>query len=73
VRICGSTTSGISVSGATGYIRIGDPANNCAPNTINGGLTAVNNTGGTISGNTITSSWTIANNTPAFTVTSNHH
>jgi hypothetical protein len=74
LRICGSTTGGISVSGATGYVSIGDPASNCAPNTINGGLTAANNTGGgTIAGNTITGSWTVTNNTPAFTVTGNHH
>ena len=74
LRICGSRTGSIGVSGATGYVRIGDQANNCAPNTITGGLTAANNTaGGTISGNTITGSWTITNNTPAFTATGNHH
>ncbi|MDP9118111.1 MAG: Ig-like domain-containing protein, partial [Actinomycetota bacterium] len=74
VRICGSTTGSIAVTGATGYVRIGDPNSNCAPNTINGGLTAANNTGGgTISGNTITGSTTIANNTPPFTVAGNHH
>ena len=74
LRICGSTTSAISVSGATGYVRIGDPTSNCTPNTINGGLTAAKNTGGgTISGNTITGSWTITNNTPPFTVSGNHH
>lgn len=74
VRICGSTTGSITVSAASGYVRIGDPANNCTPNTINGGLTAANNTGGgTISGNTITGSWSIAGNTPAFTVAGNHH
>ncbi|MDP9116950.1 MAG: Ig-like domain-containing protein [Actinomycetota bacterium] len=74
VRICGSTTGAIGVTGATGYVRIGDPASNCAPNTINGGLIAANNTGGgTISGNTITGSWIITNNTPTFTVEDNHH
>ena len=72
--ICGSTTGAISISRATGLVRIGDPASNCAPNTINGGLTASGNTGGgIISGNTITGSWTITNNTPAFTATGNHH
>ncbi|MGI8679413.1 MAG: Ig-like domain repeat protein, partial [Jatrophihabitans sp.] len=74
VRICGSTTGAISVTGATGYVRIGDPTNNCAPNTINGSLTAANNTGGgTISGNTITGNWLITGNTPPFTATGNHH
>lgn len=74
VRICGSSTGAITVSAATGYVSIGDPTSNCAPNTIHGGLTAANNTGGgTITGNTITGSWTITNNTPAFTVAGNHH
>ena len=74
---CGSAAAppaAIAVTGATGYVRIGDPTSNCAPNTINGGLTAANNTGGgTISGNTITGSTTITDNTPPFTVTGNHH
>ena len=74
IRICGSTTGAISVSAATGYVRIGDRADNCKPNTVNGGLTAANNTaGGTISGNTITGTWLITKNTPAFTATGNHH
>lgn len=74
VRICGSTTGAINVFAASGYVSIGDPTSNCAPNTIKGSLTAVNNTGGgTISGNTITGSWTIIGNTPPFTVAGNHH
>ncbi|MDP9117322.1 MAG: hypothetical protein M3O28_08765 [Actinomycetota bacterium] len=74
IQICGSTTGSIAVSGASGYVRIGDPTNQCAPNTINGGLTAVgNHAGGTISGNTITGSWTITANTPPFIVSGNHH
>jgi hypothetical protein len=74
VRICASTTGAIGISGATGYVLVGDPANNCPPNTINGAFTAANNTGGgTISGNKITGSWLITNNTPAFTATGNHH
>jgi hypothetical protein len=74
IRICGSHTGSIAISGATGFVRIGDPANNCAVNTIKGGLTAAgNHGGGTISGNTITGSWLITNNTPPFTATGNHH
>jgi hypothetical protein len=74
VQVCGSTTGSIAVSGASGTVLIGDPANNCAANTINGGLTAAgNHGGGTISGNTITGSWTITNNTPPFIVSGNHH
>jgi hypothetical protein len=74
VRMCGSTTGGIALSGATGYVRIGDPTSNCAANTINGGLTATTSSGGgTICGNTISGSWRITNNTPAFTAIGNHH
>jgi hypothetical protein len=74
LRICGSTISSITVTKATGFVRIGDPANNCAANTISGGLTAVSNTGGgAVIGNTIGGSWTISSNNPAFTVSGNHH
>ncbi|MDP9092669.1 MAG: Ig-like domain-containing protein [Actinomycetota bacterium] len=48
IRICGSTAASLAVSGATGLVRIGDPANSCTPNTIAGGLIAANNTAGVI-------------------------
>ena len=74
IRICGSTLSSFSVTGATGYVRVGDPANNCAPQHHHRRADAANNTGGgTISGNTIAGSTTITNNTPPFTVGGNHH
>ena len=74
VRICGSTTGSIAVSGTSGFVAIGDPADDCAPNTVNGGVTATGNVGGgAISDNTISGGWTIADNTPPFTQDGNHH
>ena len=75
VGICGSHTGSISVTAATGLVRIGDPAENCASNTIDGGLTVANNTGGIIVvKNTISGSWAIANNSgDPVTVSGNHH
>jgi hypothetical protein len=72
MRICGSRTGAIAVSGATGFVRIGDPEGNCAGNEIAGGLTAANNRGGgTVTGNMITGSWLVVSNRPAFTVVDN--
>ena len=66
LRICGSHTGSISVSGATGFVLIGDPANNCPANTITGGITAANNKGGlVIIGNTVSGSITAAGNSGA--------
>lgn len=74
LRICGSNTGSVAVAAARGYVRLGDPADNCRPNTISGGLTAAaNRGGGTISGNTITGKWTITHNAPTFTAVGNHH
>ena len=74
LQICRSTTGSISVSGATGLVRIGDPANNCGANTINGGLTAANNKAGLIIvNNKITGSLTTAGNTGTpITISGNH-
>jgi len=66
LRICGSHTGSISVSGATGFVLIGDPANNCPANTISGGITAANNKGGlVIIGNTVSGAITAAGNSGA--------
>lgn len=74
LQVCGSKTGSINASGASGATIIGDPADGCAANKISGGLVAANNTGGgTIVNNAISGSWTITNNTPAFTVSGNHH
>lgn len=73
VRVCGSTTGTESVSGQTGFVLIGDPANNCAVNTINGSVTASSNhAGGSIIGNTVHGSVITPNDVPAFTVSGNH-
>lgn len=48
LRVCGSHTGTIAVSKATGFVLIGDPTNNCAANTVAGGITATNNTGGLV-------------------------
>lgn len=72
-RICASTMSSLTVSGATGYVMVGDPANGCAGNTIKGGVTIANNKGGgSLINNKITGSTTVANNNPAWTVSGNH-
>ncbi len=74
LRICGSTTGSIAVSGATGVVLIGGPAYNCAANTINAGLTAANNKDAVIIvDNTIAGSLTVANNTGAHLISGNHH
>ena len=74
VRICGSTTGSIAVSGTTGFVTIGNPSDDCAPNTVNGGVTATGNLGGgVVSGNTITGGWTITGNTPPISDVGNHH
>jgi hypothetical protein len=74
VRICGSSTDSVTVSNATGFVRVGDPANNCPANTIAGSVVASSNHGGgTIVGNTLTGSVITTNDTPAFTVSGNHH
>lgn len=74
VRICGSTTGSIAVSGTSGFVAIGNPADDCAPNTVTGGVTATGNVGGgVISGNAISGGWTIADNAPPFSQVGNHH
>jgi uncharacterized repeat protein (TIGR01451 family) len=40
LSLCNSTVGGVTVSGATGFVEIGDPADDlCGGNTINGGVT----------------------------------
>jgi hypothetical protein len=54
------------VSKATGFVLIGDPANNCAPNTVAGSILASNNTGGlVIVGNTVSGTVTATGNSGA--------
>ncbi|MDT4894474.1 MAG: large repetitive protein [Pseudonocardiales bacterium] len=66
LRICGSHTGTITVSKATGFVLIGDPANNCAPNTVAGSILASNNTGGlVIVGNTVSGTVTATGNSGA--------
>lgn len=74
IRICGSTTGAIAVSGATGAVVIGDPRgiNLCAANKISSGITVANNIGPVVVvGNTVPGV-TAANNTGGQTITGNH-
>lgn len=66
IVICGSTVNGrVTISGATGPVRIGDPAGGCAGNTI-GATTITNSRGGvTIAGNTIKGALACSGNVPA--------
>ncbi|MGI8678791.1 MAG: MBG domain-containing protein [Jatrophihabitans sp.] len=73
LRVCGSNTGSITVTKATGPVIIGDPANNCAPNVIDGSVLATDNTGGLrIIGNTITGPLTARNN-PGAVIEGNHN
>jgi hypothetical protein len=58
VRLCGATVTGpLTIQGSTGLVLVGGDAATgaCAPNTINGPVTIINNTGGVeINDNTIT-------------------
>jgi hypothetical protein len=48
VRICGAIVAGsVTVTGATGFVQIGDSGDDaCAPNTIGGTLSLLDNTAG---------------------------
>lgn len=49
VRVCGSTTGDITVSGSTGFVLVGEPAHGCAANSVvNGVIVALGNTGGVV-------------------------
>lgn len=48
VRICGSATGPILVTGATGFVMVGDPANGCEGNAIEGLLALHRNRGGVV-------------------------
>jgi hypothetical protein len=73
LEMCGSTVSSVVVTGSTGFVRIGDPSNGCAANTINGSvLASANHAGGSIIGNTVHGAVSATGNVPAFTVSGNH-
>lgn len=62
-RICGTRMFSTAVTGATGFVLIGDPTNNCAANTVKGGIRATANTGGlVIVGNTVGGAVAAVNN-----------
>ena len=64
-RMCGSTTGGsVSVSGATGFVMVGDPGDDaCASNTIGGALILQNNHHGLDAiGNTVKGAVTVSGN-----------
>ena len=75
LRICGSHTGSITVSGATGLVRIGDPSSNCPANTVAGSILAANNKAGLIIvDNTVSGSVTAVGNTGSPVIVSgNHH
>jgi Big-like domain-containing protein len=64
VRICGSTINGsVDIEQSTGLVIVGDPADECAPNTITGSLIVRNNTGGVVAiGNTVSGATSISGN-----------
>ncbi len=65
-RMCGSQTGSVVVTKSSGFVLIGDPANNCAANTVNGSILAASNTGGlVIVGNTVRAGVTSVNNSGA--------
>lgn len=73
IRICGSTTGKIEITGATGPVVIGDPANGCAGNTINGDVAVANSTGPvTISGNRVSGTVITVSDSGTLTVAGNH-
>jgi uncharacterized repeat protein (TIGR01451 family) len=82
MRICGSHTGTITVSKATGFVLIGDPANNCTPNSVAGSILAASNTAGlVIVNNTVSGTVTATGNSgagplpgePGPIVSGNHH
>jgi hypothetical protein len=77
VSVCGSQVTSsaaspgqaVAVSGATGTVRLGDPAVGCAGNQVAGALTLTGNAGGVTAGsNTVSGTITVNNNTPGPTV-----
>jgi hypothetical protein len=66
VRICGSHLQAIGVSGATGFVLIGDPSHGCAANTVAGSIVVANNHAGlVIVGNTVSGFITSTGNSGA--------
>jgi uncharacterized repeat protein (TIGR01451 family) len=62
--LCNSTTKGVNVSRATGFVLLGDPADDlCPTNTINGSVSLSGNTGGVEVGhNSISGGLSLVNN-----------
>jgi 5'-nucleotidase len=82
VRICGSSTGTIVITKSTGFVLVGDPANNCPANTVAGSILATSNTNGlVIVGNTVSGTVTASGNSgagplavyPGPIVSGNHH
>jgi len=76
LSLCGSQVSGPSttpgrgvvVSNAGVPIRIGDPANGCAANTVAGDVTLTSNLGVTLGANTVSGNVTVNSNGPQSTI-----
>jgi uncharacterized repeat protein (TIGR01451 family) len=65
-RMCGSSASSVTVENSTGFVVIGDPADGCATNVLNGSLTLIDNSGGVQAiGNFVAGAVTAINNTGA--------
>ncbi|MGH9125194.1 MAG: Ig-like domain-containing protein, partial [Acidimicrobiales bacterium] len=66
LRMCGSSASSVSVENSTGFAVIGDPADGCGTNVLNGSLTLIDNSGGVQAiGNFVAGAVTAINNTGA--------
>jgi uncharacterized repeat protein (TIGR01451 family) len=64
VRMCGTSTSSVSVHNSTGFVLVGDAAHGCAPNTLSGSLVVTNNTGGVdVIGNRVSGAVAMSGNT----------
>ena len=67
VTVCGTTTGNVSVSGATGFVLLGDPDDDaCATNTFRGRVTLSDNHGGVeLAGNQIRGALSVSGTTGA--------
>jgi uncharacterized repeat protein (TIGR01451 family) len=65
--LCNSSVQSVNVSGATGFVLVGDSSDDgCGGNSIHGGLTLTNNHGGVeVSDNVITGTVSLTNNSGA--------
>lgn len=81
IRVCGSRTGSISVTGATGPVVVGGAGDYCAGNVVSGSIVADGDRSGTvIQDNTVSGSVTAVNDTgtgphgePPVAVSGNHH